>query len=232
MKISKVLSDNSTFDESQLSQLSEQLETALVSNIDSSDGSHDLYHARRVWENAKKIASIEGNGNLKLLCAGAYLHDLISLPKNSRERSNSSSLSAEASEPILESLGLHASEIEAIKHMIISHSYSANTRPETVEARILQDSDRLEALGAIGIARVFYTAGKLGSKLFDGNDPFAQQRNLDDKLFALDHFKVKLLNIAETMQTEAGKQVAAVRAQVINRFINSIGEELSHSNSW
>lgn len=63
-------------------------------------------------------------------------------------------------------------------------------RPLTTEAKIVQDADRLEALGAIGLARVFAVSGALGVALFDGEDPFAQHRPLDDKRYALDHFRL------------------------------------------
>lgn len=81
-------------------------------------------------------------------------------------------------------------------------------RPLTTEAKIVQDADRLEALGAIGLARVFAVSGALGVALFDGEDPFAQHRPLDDKRYALDHFQTKLLKLPQTMQTARGKQLA------------------------
>jgi uncharacterized protein len=74
-----------------------------------------------------------------------------------------------------------------------------------VEACIVQDADRLEALGAIGLARVFAVSGALGVALFDAEDPFADARTLDDRKFALDHFQTKLLRLPETMQTEIGR---------------------------
>ncbi|MFA9353024.1 hydrolase, partial [Escherichia coli] len=76
---------------------------------------------------------------------------------------------------------------------IEAHSFSAKIAPETLEAKIVQDADRLEALGAIGLARVFAVSGALGVALFDAEDPFARQRGLDDKQYALDHFQTKLL---------------------------------------
>ncbi|HDO7482899.1 TPA: HD domain-containing protein, partial [Escherichia coli] len=74
-----------------------------------------------------------------------------------------------------------AEKIEAVCHAIAAHSFSAQIAPLTTEAKIVQDADRLEALGAIGLARVFAVSGALGLALFDGEDPFAQHRPLDDK---------------------------------------------------
>ncbi len=78
----------------------------------------------------------------------------------------------------------------------------------------MQDADRLEALGAIGLARVFAVSGALGVALFDADDPFADRRPLNDKQFALDHFQTKLLKLPLTMQTER----ASARRSVMRIF--------------
>lgn len=227
------------------------LESAVAAHLDKArtgdaqdgsdfDGSHDIHHSRRVLENAQQIADGEAatdgaTGSTidrRLLVAGAYLHDLVNVPKNSPQRAEASALSAVAATPLMESVGFSDDECRAVSHMIVSHSFSANIKPETVEAKILQDADRLEAIGAIGIARVFYIAGKLDSSLFNGDDPFAKNRDLDDKTYALDHFRVKLLGLPETMQTVTGKMLAEQRAQTMIQFLDAIAEELSAKNPW
>ena len=216
-----------------LEELKERLEKTLQDHDDGSDGSHDVHHARRVLENAKQIAARESAPvDLRVLTAAAYLHDLVNLPKNSPDRAQASQLSAEAAEPILEVLGFSTEEKASAQHAIIAHSFSANVQPETLEARILQDADRMEALGALGIARTFYVAGKLSSALFDGDDPFAADRELDDARFAVDHFKKKLLGLAATMQTMAGKEVAEERTESMRRFLRDLGKEIGSENSW
>ena len=113
-----------------------------------------------------------------------------------------------------------------------AHSFSANIAPRTLEARALQDADRLEALGAIGLARVFSIAGQLGSSLFNGEDPFAKNRPLDDRRYAVDHFEVKLLRLPETMQTTAGRNMAEERADVMRSFLRSLASELGSDTPW
>jgi len=140
--------------------LEQQLEDVLVAKLSAEDGSHDVYHARRVLGNAKEIMKRGGGGDLRLLTAGAYLHDLVNVPKDSDQRDQASRLSAEAAGPILVRLGFGSEEVAAVQHMIVAHSFSADVTPETRDAEILQDADRLESLGALGIARTFYTAGK------------------------------------------------------------------------
>jgi uncharacterized protein len=213
-------------------ELEQRLEAVLRHHDDGSDASHDVHHARRVLKNAREIAALEGAGDLRHLTAAAYLHDLVNLPKDSPQRADASRLSAEAAAPILEELGFDKVEIEAIQHTITAHSFSANVPANTPEAKILQDADRMEALGALGIARTFYVAGKLESGLFDGGDPFAAKRPLDDKRFAVDHFKVKLLGLAGRMQTAAGREVAAGRSTTMRRFLDDLAGEIGAENPW
>lgn len=214
-------------------ELQQKLETILLAHDDGSDGSHDVHHARRVLLNAKEIAERgSAPADMHVLTAAAYLHDLVNVPKNSPDRSRASSLSAEAAEPILESLDFNAEEITATQHAIAAHSFSANIPPESTEAKILQDADRMESLGALGIARTFYTAGRLSSRLFDGDDPFGADRELNDSRFAIDHFKMKLLGLAETMQTEAGKRVAVERTHSMRRFLDDLAAEIGEEHAW
>ena len=151
----------------------------------------------------------------------------MNVPKDSDQRDQASRLSAEAAGPILKELGFSDEEIKAVQHMIEAHSFSAGIKPETLDAEILQDADRLEALGALGIARTFYTAGKMNSSLFHGDDPFGESRALDDRNYAVDHFKVKLLGLAETMKTDAGREVAHERKAFMERFLEELSWEIS-----
>src|SRR6202022_575492 len=119
--------------------------------------------------------------------SSAYFHDLVSLPKNHPDRSRSSFLSAEKTATLLQEYfsGFPPEKIDAVRHAIHAHSFSGKIKPLTAEAEILQDADRLEALGAIGLARVFYTAGQLNQQLFEAGDPLAEHRVPDDQLYAL-----------------------------------------------
>jgi uncharacterized protein len=113
-----------------------------------------------------------------------------------------------------------------VYHAILAHSFSAGIAPGTPEARILQDADRLEALGAIGVARVFYTAGQLGAQLFDADDPLAAARGLDDRRYALDHFAVKLLKLPAMMHTAAARRYAEKNAEWMRLFIKKLCSEI------
>ena len=190
------------------------------------DAAHDVAHTDRVWANAQIIAANETACDMTVLLAACYFHDLVTLPKNSPDRANASALSADAARPVLTKLGLTAAQVTNACHAIAAHSFSANIPPKTVEARILQDADRIEALGAIGIARCFATTGVLGGALFHGLDPFGTSRGLNDKAYAVDHFKIKLLGLPDTMQTPSGRLLAMDRANVLRDFLDQLASEL------
>lgn len=191
-----------------------------------SDAAHDLAHLRRVWGNCQKIARAEGGADMVVLMAGAYLHDLVNLPKDAPNRREASRLSAEAAVAWLRGTDFPAAKLEAVAHAIAAHSFSAGIAPETHEARILQDADRLEALGAIGLARLFAVAGLMGAELYDPEDPLAQRRALDDRAFALDHLEVKLFPLVETMQTATGREIAEERAEWVAAFRSRLLREI------
>jgi len=189
------------------------------------DGSHDLAHIHRVFRNAMRIHAQEG-GNGTVLAASVLLHDCVAVEKNSPLRAQASRLAAEKARGILADLGWATADIEAVAHAILTHSFSANLTPETLEAKILQDADRLDAIGMVGAARCFYIAGRLGSALYDPEDPLAKNRPLDDRRFAIDHFENKLFKLADGFQTKAGRQLARERherlQQVLDMFLDEI----------
>ena len=194
------------------------------------DGSHDRAHLLRVWRNATSIADHEPACDRTILTAAVILHDCVAVEKNSPQRSRASRLAAARARTILAELGWEAAGIDAAAHAIEAHSFSAGIAAETVEARIVQDADRLDAIGAIGIARCFYVAGRTGSSLYDPTDPSAAHRDLDDRSFALDHFAVKLFKVAENFQTNAGRALAEARTRTMHRFVRAMLDEIGGGN--
>lgn len=200
-------------------------ETLLVRLPDAFDGAHDLAHLVRVWRNVQAIVAVEG-GDSELLLAATLLHDGVHVPKNDLRRAQASRLAAEQARGILETLGWQVCRIDTVAHAIEAHSFSAGIAPQTLEARILQDADRLDALGAVGIARCFYTAGQMGSALYDPLDPQAITRALNDQRFTLDHFQTKLLTLKEGFQTATGRQMAAERHARLVAFRDALLDEI------
>ena len=190
------------------------------------DGAHDLGHLARVWANARAIALDEDQVDWQVLEAAVWFHDLVNLPKDSPDRARASTLSAEAAVVFLQFDGFPPEKLPAVAHAIAAHSFSAGIPPETPEARILQDADRLEALGAIGLARMFLISGRMGGGILDMTDPMALHRPLDDKTFALDHLEVKLLGLPATMQTRTGRLIAEERAEWMMSFRSRLLAEI------
>lgn len=200
-------------------------ERLIAHATDSDDGSHDIAHILRVFRNAMRIHGAEG-GDGAVLAAAVLLHDCVSVEKNSPLRAQASRLAAEKASTILMRLGWDEEKVEAVAHAILTHSFSANIAPETIEAKILQDADRLDAIGMVGAARCFYIAGRMGSGLYDLADPLAENRALDDKRFAIDHFPAKLFKLADGFQTAAGRALAGERharlKTVLDLFLDEI----------
>ena len=204
--------------------LAERLLAALGTEGD--DGSHDRSHLLRVWRNATSIAGQEPECDRSVLTAAVILHDCVAVEKNSPRRSMASRLAASRARTILTERGWDAARIDATAHAIEAHSFSAGIVPETLEARIVQDADRLDAIGAIGIARCFYVAGRMGSALYDPEDPQAVHRDLDDQHFALDHFGAKLFKVVGNFQTKAGQALAEVRVRTMRGFVEALLDEI------
>jgi uncharacterized protein len=150
----------------------------------------------------------------------------VAVEKNSPQRSQASRLAATHARGILAELGWDQARIDRTAHAIEAHSFSAAIAPETTEARVLQDADRLDAIGAIGIARCFYVAGRMGSSLYDPDDPSAVNRALDDRSFAVDHFGTKLFKVAENFQTKAGQALAEQRTRTMRDFVQALLKEI------
>lgn len=191
----------------------------------SSDGSHDLSHLLRVWKNASVIHGEEG-GDKEILAAATILHDCVAVEKNSPLRSQASQLAAKKASDLLTGIGWQSEKIAAVAHAIEAHSFSAKITPRTLEARILQDADRLDAIGMVGAARCFYIAGRMGSGLYDPHDPTASNRELDDKNFAIDHFETKLFKLTAGFNTAKGAQIAHARQERLRRFLDEFLDEI------
>jgi uncharacterized protein len=210
-----------------LDEWQRRLEAVVIARSASNDGSHDIGHCRRVWRVARQIAGgLDEPVDLFVLIAAAYLHDIVSLEKNDPRRMEASRMAAAEARIILSGLDFPRDKLDAVAHVIEAHSYSAKIAPLTVEAKILADADRMETLGAIGIARIFYVGGRIGTKLFDEDDPLAQSRPLDDLRFSLDHFYTKILTLAGTMNTVPGRALAEERTRFIRQFLSVMLSEV------
>jgi uncharacterized protein len=189
------------------------------------DPAHDFDHIMRVCRNAKKIA-IHEKADVRMVLAAALLHDIVSFPKHDARSKTSSSQSANEAKKILPGFGYSKNEINIICDAIKNHSYSRKKTPKTLEGKILQDADRLDALGAIGIARTFVVGGSSGRSIYNEQDPFCKNRVPDDKMWTVDHFYKKLLVLEKNMHTELGKKIARKRTTFMKKFLAQMAQEV------
>lgn len=190
-----------------------------------SDPAHDISHVKRVVQNTLVLTRAE-NGNAAVTVPAAWLHDCVSVAKDSPLRDQASKLAAREAMKFLESVAYPDKLLPQVFHAIEAHSFSANIATDTLEACIVQDADRLEAVGAIGITRCFLTGGSMGTPLYEPSDPFARNREPDDRRYTLDHFYCKLLGLAQTMKTESGKAEATKRTEYMQAFLRQLGSEI------
>lgn len=196
-----------------------------VRDLTATDPAHDFQHIRRVVTNARRFAEEEG-ANMEVVLPAAWLHDCVTLPKNADNRDQASRAAAAEAVAFLEQIDYPARWHDAIAHAIESHSYSAGIAPRTLEARVVQDADRIDALGAIGIARCFAVGGALSSQLYEADDPFADHRELDDRSYCVDHFYRKLLTLEEQMNTASASAEAQRRTAFLHRFLDQLRSEI------
>ena len=197
----------------------------LAASAAGNDGAHDASHLARVWRNAQALLARHPEADALVVMAACYLHDLVNLPKNDPERAQASRRSALLARVELARLGFPADRLDGVAHAIEAHSFSAAIAPTTPEAQIVQDADRLDALGAIGLARMFYVAGSMGRPLAHATDPLAETRALDDQAYTLDHIVVKLAKLPAMMQLDAGRALAEARLARLMAFRDEFAAE-------
>ncbi|EPS4453134.1 HD domain-containing protein [Vibrio parahaemolyticus] len=190
------------------------------------DAAHDIEHVKRVVKTAKQLCD-EENADIAIVLPAAYLHDCFTYPKDHPNRKQSSAIAAKKAIAYLESIQYPQHYHDAIAHAIEAHSFSANIRPNTLEAQIVQDADRLDALGAIGVTRCIQGSTHFNAQLYNDNDMFAKERELNDKQFTVDHFQTKLFKIVDTMNTESAKLEANKRKAFMQTYLKQLHDEVT-----
>jgi len=192
-------------------------------------GSHDWEHTLRVYRLCEHIGRVEGV-DMDVLLIAAYLHDI---GRSSQDASNGevchAQKGAQMAGPVIDKFPLSKSQKKNIIHCIKSHRFRGNHRPETKEARVLFDADKLDAIGAIGVARAFLFAGEVGARLHNPNINIENTRpySIDDTGYR--EYKVKLCKIRDRILTKEGRKLAnerhAFMEEFFNRFLKEHGGE-------
>ena len=191
---------------------------------------HDLNHIKRVENLAIEIAKQDNMSqhDIELIRAAVFLHDVIDdkLTDNVEKETH-------AVMNILRESGATAGEIEIIKNTIENMSYSKNlSKKHTLSkvGEIVQDADRLDAIGAIGIARTFYYGGSKGHAMYDDSEPI-NTVNLDEASYrnstnVVNHFYEKLLHLEKSMNTITAKQIAKSRTEFMQVYLKQLAGEI------
>lgn len=186
---------------------------------------HDFLHVRRVAALARTLAEAEG-ARVEVVVAAALLHELVNLPKSHPESHRSGDLCAEEAERLLLRESASGDETTSIVACIRDHAFSKGARPSSLEAAVLQDADRLDAIGAIGVARCFATCTEMQRPFYADDDPFCRAREPDDKSFGLDHFYKKLLRIEDGLHTATARALGRERAAFLRAYLAQLATEL------
>ena len=191
-----------------------------------SDPAHDLAHIKRVVKITSYLSDIE-NVSKEITLPAAWLHDCVPVAKSDPERASASRQSADAAVAFLAEIGYPAEHLDDIHHAIEAHSWSAGVPTASPAARVVQDADRLDALGAIGVARWMMVGGALHHALYDPEDPFCERREPDDSRWTLDHYVKKLRHLPERMGTEAGRAEAQRRLKIMDHWLEDLAREIT-----
>jgi uncharacterized protein len=207
--------------------LKEDLLKDAQSLYEGADPAHDFTHILRVCDNARYIGENEG-ADMQVLLLASLLHDAGSGSKLVDKSAESQARRLKIAEDFLMKRCVSEDVMKKVLYAIDVHSFSRGIVPTTLEARVLQDADRLDAMGAIGIARVFITGGSLRREIYNPNDPFCRAREPDDKRWNLDHFYSKLLKLESLMHTRTARRLAKRRGTVMRRYLLDLQKEIEN----
>lgn len=186
---------------------------------------HDRFHVERVYKLALRIAGEVGQPvDLDVLRAAALLHDVARAMEDEGLVDDHAREGARIARDILRRVGFPEEKIERVAYCIEVHRFRSGVKPETIEAQILQDADRLDMLGAVGVARVFARAGWSNTPLHDPSKP--PKRDYDGRSeTAINHLFEKILRIKDTLNTEPARRIAEGRHTFVEEFVERFLKE-------
>ncbi|MDB4936377.1 MAG: metal-dependent phosphohydrolase [Labilithrix sp.] len=206
-----------------------RLEAEARSRARRNEPAHDFFHVERVVSNALSIARGEGvSAEIEGAAAtAALLHELYTLPKDHPDSARAGDRCAEKARELLDCEAAPAWLAGPVCAAIRDHSFSKGVLPDAVESRLLQDADRLDAIGAIGLARMWATCADMKRPFYSPDDPFCVTRAPDDKLWGLDHVFKKLLAIPARLHTQTARKLAEQRVAFMKTYLEQLGAELT-----
>ena len=189
------------------------------------DPAHDFSHVLRVVASARAIALAEG-ADVDIVTTAALLHELFNHPKGHPESHLSGDVCAEHARALLAREEATPALADPVVDAIRTHAFSRGLTPTALEGKVLQDADRLDAIGAIGIARCYATCATMKRPFYAPQDPMCRTRPPDDKLWGTDHFFTKLLRIPPQLHTPTARAMAETRAAAMRAFLEQLEREI------
>ena len=211
--------------------IKEKIKKEAIEFFKGSSGCHDWTHVERVTVLALKIGKKE-KADLDVLEVAALLHDIGRREEMKRKGAFChAEKGAEMARPILKKYKVSDTDIENIVHCIITHRHRNNHKPETIEAKVLFDADKLDSLGAVGVARDFLFAGYVGSdRLYTGNEKKLVKQDKDfaytNEDSALLEYEIKLKKLKNQMLTKTGKEIAKERDDFMKLYFKRFWKEV------
>lgn len=206
----------------------ERIRRAALDRMEGGRGSHGWDHVERVWNLCRRIGAEEG-ADLEILEAAAYLHDV----GRAEECASGgtvchAALGAGLSRRILEKEGLPEDWIRAVVRCVEAHRFrGSGPRPESLEAKVLFDADKLDSIGAVGIGRAFLFAGEVGARLHSSEADLANAKPYSREDTAYREFRVKLLYVRDRMLTATGWRIAEGRHRFMVAFFRRLEAEVA-----
>ena len=193
-----------------------------------SDTAHDFNHVLRVTVMAEHLARVEG-ADMEVVHAAALLHDISRAEEDHSGQGDHAEMAAERARKILIERGVRTERADAVAHAIAAHRYRGSIQPRTLEAKILFDADKLDSIGAVGIARAYAMAGSLNQQLWSEprEDGIAtRDQHGDSKHTPVAEFMVKLRHVHSRVHTATARKIAQERHDYMSQFFERLGCEM------
>jgi uncharacterized protein len=205
------------------------LEDAARIACEGAEPAHDFSHVLRVCANVHRIAAQEPV-SMEVVETAALLHELFNYPKDHPDSHRSGEACADKARELLgNNSEFPRALVDLVCDCIRDHAFSRGVIPVSLEGRVLQDADRLDAIGAIGVARCFATCSSMRRPFYEPVDPFCRKREPDDRLWGVDHFYRKLLRIPQGLHTGAAREMAVERTGFMQEFLEQLEREIDSS---
>ena len=203
----------------------EDIKTFAMKHFSNGRASHDWEHTERVYRLCMHIGQVEG-ADLKVLALAAYLHD-IGRPFEDETKGTvcHAQKGVQVAAELLATYPVSNQQRDNVVHCIGTHRFRGNHEPETLEAKVLFDADKLDAIGAVGVARTFLFAGEVGAKLHNPHADLNNTRPYTEEDTGYREYKLKLSRIKDRMLTAEGRRMAEERHAFMERFFQRLTEE-------